>query len=119
MDNALYEKITTRSGGSCEAEVWTAGVWVRCNAPATDVHHMLTKARGGRNLDRVGEMYHLIHLCRTCHAQCDGASAYEGGMLIDGSCSWDKLKERPVYQGADLYLMRKYGRRAQERHTSG
>jgi hypothetical protein len=108
MDPSLHRAIVMRSQGRCEAEVEVSGVWLRCSNPATDVHHMLTKARGGRNLDRIGETYHLIHLCRDCHRLCDGADAYAGGMLIEGNVTWDKLNSRPIYKGTDPYLTKRY-----------
>jgi hypothetical protein len=104
----LRARVRERSQGRCEAEVFLGGIWLRCTEPATDIHHLLTKARGGRHLDRVMEMYHLMHLCRECHRASDGALAYQGGMLIDGSVTWDKLNERPIYQGTDPYLSRRY-----------
>jgi len=116
MDPALRQLVALRSGRRCEAEVeWSdpkskrfRTTWLRCGAPATDIHHMLTKARGGRNLDRVHEIYHLIHLCRLCHNQSVGQDAYDGGLLIDGSVSWNRLTNRPEYTGTDPYLKRKY-----------
>lgn len=108
MTPELRGKIKRRSQGRCESEVFTTGVWLRCANRATEIHHLLTKARGGRHLDKVGETYHLMHLCRECHMASDGALAYIGGMLIDGSVIWDRLRNRPVYQGTDPYLTRKY-----------
>lgn len=114
MDQALRTTIRRRSGDRCEAETWrstprsTSGTWRRCGSTATEVHHLLTKARGGRNLDRVGETYHLIHLCNACHRLCDGQDAYDGGMLIEGEVTWDRLWNRPVYRGPDEYLSMKY-----------
>jgi hypothetical protein len=108
MNHQLREQVRARSQGRCESEVWISGVWLRCTERATEIHHLLTKGRGGRNLDEVGETYHLIHLCRECHRASDGAPAYEGGMLIDGSVTWNKLTKRPEYRGTDPYLTRKY-----------
>jgi hypothetical protein len=110
----LRAAIAERSGGRCEAEVLVSLAWVRCQNQATDIHHLLTAARGGRNLDRVEETYHLIHLCRECHGASDGASAYQGGMLIDGRVTWDKLRNKPQYQGTDPYLTKRY-----PTHTDG
>lgn len=103
-------EVLSRSNGRCEAWLeFSDGTRERCGAVATDIHHLLTKARGGTSLDKVGEIYHLIHLCRHCHMACDGKDAYEGGMLIQGSVIWDKLHDRPVYTGPDPYLKKKYG----------
>ena len=30
------------------------------------------------------------------------------GMMIDGSVTWDKLNNRPIYKGMDDYLKRTY-----------
>lgn len=94
----------------CEAMLEVAGVWTRCWRTPVEIHHMLTKARGGEALDRAEETYHLIALCPTCHRASDGGSAYEGGLLIEGSAIWDRTNNRPVYTGPDEYLTRKYGR---------
>lgn len=94
----------------CEAEVYVPSqdTWVRCGAWATEVHHLLPRSRGGKVLDEVGEMCHLLHLCRTDHALAHARSDAEE-MMIDGSVTWDNLRERPVYRGTDKELTRKYG----------
>lgn len=107
MDNLLRKQIHKRSGGRCEAVI-IGKVDSRCSQRASQIHHMLTKARGGVILDDAGEIYHLLHLCHTCHSLCDGKDAYDGGVLIDGyvrSNKWGK----PVYYGTDKYLNTKYG----------
>lgn len=108
MKEATYTKVVTRSGGMCEAErELSTGGWQRCGAPATDVHHMLPKSRGGRHLDNCEETYHLIHLCRDDHQQAHSRKdAF--GLMIDGSVTWDKLSQRPMYKGTDPYLSKKY-----------
>lgn len=111
MDDRLRRKVIKRSRGMCEMMI-DHGVGLgahRCNNMASDIHHMLTKARGGRALDRVEETYHLLHLCRECHTASDGAEAYQGGFLIEGSASWDSLHDKPVYTGPDEYLTKTYG----------
>jgi hypothetical protein len=90
----------------CQAMVLVAGVWTRCWDMPTEDHHMLTRARGGRILDDVGETYHHIFLCRRHHANADGAEAYEGGLLIDGYVT--RENGRVVYYGTDEYLKEKY-----------
>jgi hypothetical protein len=104
----VYQAVVTRSGETCEVEVELAGsFWGRCTAAATDVHHMLPKSRGGRILDGIGETCHLIHLCREHHAQAHSRKDADG-LMIDGSVTWDKLRNRPVYKGTDPELMRRY-----------
>lgn len=108
------QTVYARSHGRCEALVTlpqstgAEPTWVRCFDWATDIHHMLTKARGGDVLDQMHETYHLIHLCRRCHRLSDGADAYAGGILIEGQVSWDPLARRPVYTGPDPYLTLTY-----------
>lgn len=67
---------------------------------------MLTRARGGKLLDREGETYHHIALCRRHHSAADGRAAYEGGLLIDGYATTEN--GRVVYYGSDEYLREKY-----------
>lgn len=109
MSPELYEAITTRSGGMCEAEVWAGPQfrWIRCSEPATEVHHLLPKSRGGRILDEVGETAHLIHLCKTDHMQAHARKDADG-MMIDGSVTWDKIQKQVRYHGTDPVLKKKY-----------
>lgn len=102
--------IKNRSRGRCEAHVEVDDEeFQRCVNEAQEIHHRLTRSRGGKNLDQVGETYHLIHLCVDCHHHIVGASSYDDGMLIDGYVEWDSLRERPVYYGSDRYLLSQYG----------
>jgi hypothetical protein len=78
--------------------------WARCWRQPTESHHMLTRARGGRILDEVGETYHKIACCRVCHDGTHGG----GGLEIDGYVTTDN-QGRPVYHGTDEYLTNKYG----------
>jgi hypothetical protein len=96
----------------CEAmvQVYT-GAWTRCWDGPTERHHMLTRARGGRVLDAVGETYHLINLCHHHHRLSDGAVAYEAGLLIDGYAM--REGNRVVYYGTDDYLSAKYPKEMQ------
>lgn len=105
----VYEAVVARSGGRCEAEyaVMWAEEWHRCPAQATEVHHLLPKSRGGRILDDYGETCHLIHLCKTDHMAAHSRKDAEG-MMIDGSVTWDKLRNRPIYKGTDPELKKKY-----------
>lgn len=108
------DKAIKRSGGRCEAMVLVNGVWARCWDRPVDVHHALTRARGGRLLDEVGEDRHLICLCRYHHQAADGAEAYDGGLLIDGYANTINGKIR--YYGSNEYLRDKYGEFADETH---
>jgi hypothetical protein len=77
--------------------------------PGEEIHHLLTRGRGGGALDAVGETYHLAHLCRIHHRSADGALAYSAGLLIDGFCIYDRILARPVYRGSDEWLTEHYG----------
>jgi len=105
------ELVRQRSNNQCEALVWieSAEVWARCAARPVEVHHALTKARGGTILDSIGETHHLIALCHRCHGLADGGDAYMGGVLMDGYVSRDG--DWIVYDGSDPYLSEKYPRR--------
>lgn len=105
---ALRRKIYARSKGRCEIYVEHGKFRGRCTRPAMEIHHMLTKARGGRVLDKMGETIHLIHLCWEHHRVADGYKAYEAGLLIEGSVVTDKLTGRAVYSGPDPDLRRLY-----------
>lgn len=105
------KEINSRSGGMCEAMVLTGAVWTRCWDKPIEIHHLLTRARGGHILDYINEYYHLIALCRAHHLDADGEHAYLGNLLISGYVQWDKQKKWPVYTGPDIYLSEKYGRK--------
>ena len=101
--------VRERAENQCEAMVSiNGGVWARCWKSPVEIHHMLTRARGGSILDNAGEVYHLIALCPACHRMSDGEIAYAGELLIDGYVTTDN-EGRPVYNGSDPYLRRKYG----------
>jgi len=88
----------------------STGVWTRCGRRPTELHHRLTRARGGEILDRAGETYHLINLCHRHHmAAHDFGQAFENGLLIDGSVI-SGPDGRPQYSGSDEYLTAKYPR---------
>lgn len=105
-----FDKVKIRSQGKCEAMVFIekTGAWTRCWRQPVEVHHMLTRGRGGAVLDKAGEVYHLIALCPRCHAASDGGEAYDGELLIDGYVITDEFGQ-PKYSGSDKYLRRKYG----------
>ena len=102
--------VRQRSNGQCEGMIKlpNKSIYTRCWRGPIEVHHLLTKARGGRILDSVGEDYHLIGLCPDCHRRADGGDAYMEGLLIDGYVV--TVDGRPVYEGSDEYLRSKYGK---------
>jgi hypothetical protein len=117
MDNSLVptprDLVIQRSGGRCEAmvRVWTGTkyLWTRCFREPVDVHHRLTRARGGHLLDELGEIYHLMALCRQHHSHdADGRYAHESGLLIDGQMFY--AGGTYWYEGSDTYLKDNYGK---------
>lgn len=103
-------KVLARSGGHCEAMVDLGRIWTRCGKRDIELHHRLTRARGGVILDDIGETYHLMHLCHSCHMRAhDQSQAFETGMLLDGSMV--SGLNGPVYTGSDQYLLEMYGER--------
>ena len=105
--------VVERSDGQCEAMIKVGRTWSRCWASPIEIHHMLTRGRGGGVLDEVEESYHLIALCAKCHWGADGAPAYAGKLLIDGYVVWNHSRTRPVYVGTDSYLSSKYPKECQ------
>lgn len=84
------------------------GVWTRCFRAGIEVHHLLTRARGGDLLDRAGETYHLVGLCHWCHRKAHQAGGRAAELLLDGYVTMEI--GRLVYVGPDNYLSEKYGR---------
>lgn len=109
INRAQRDKVMARSDGFCEAMIKIDRVWTRCWTTPVEIHHLLTRARGGNALDMVDEDYHLIALCHVCHGLSDGEMAYSGNLLIEGYATWNAALQRPVYVGPDKYLTEKYG----------
>lgn len=99
--------VVYRCSNRCEAEVKVMGVWTRCFRLGVQVHHMLTRSRGGDLLDRAGEDYHLAGLCWKCHGAAHAAGGTDSGMLIDGYVLLDG-NGGAVYRGSDKYLLATY-----------
>ena len=99
--------VLQRSDGRCEAMVRLPRAWVRCGIAPVDDHHVLTRARGGGLLDKVGETRHHLALCRGHHRLVDDYG-FDSGLLLQGQVYLDG--GRVVYQGPDEYLTSKYGR---------
>lgn len=92
----------------CEAMVMVGRTWTRCGRTPTDVHHRLTRARGGVILDNFGETYHLMDLCRSHHSIAHDYPALESGLLLGGSVVTCQCGI-PSYEGPDVYLSGRYG----------
>jgi len=85
------------------------GMYVCCGKEGAELHHKLTRARGGLILDEAGETYHHLYLCREHHAVAhDQGRAFDSGLLIRGSVVTGP-DGRPVYTGPDEYLSEHYG----------
>jgi hypothetical protein len=87
-------------------------MFVPCGAENAELHHKITRARGGLILDDAGEDYHLIRLCREHHNVAhDTGSAFANGLLIHGYVITG-VDGRPLYTGPDQYLTEHYGKAA-------
>lgn len=94
---------------ACEAMVMVGRTWTRCGRTPTEVHHRLTRARGGLILDIYGEKYHLMNLCRRHHNVAHDQPALETGLLLDGYITTCDGCGKPSYEGNDVYLTGRYG----------
>jgi hypothetical protein len=84
-------------------------MFVPCGAENAELHHKLTRARGGTILDIAHETYHHLYLCREHHIVAhDEGSAFKNGLLIAGSVITG-VDGKPRYFGPDEYLTEKYG----------
>jgi hypothetical protein len=83
--------------------------YAACGRDGADLHHKLTRARGGLILDAAGETYHHLYLCREHHQVAhDRAQAFESGLLIHGYVITGP-SNTPQYTGPDAYLTEHYG----------
>lgn len=83
-------------------------MYVPCGRVDAELHHKVTRARGGLLLDKAGETYHHLYLCRHHHTIAHDAPAFENGLLIEGSVV-SGPDGSPVYTGPDEYLTEHYG----------
>lgn len=87
-------------------------IFVACGKEDADLHHKVTRARGGLLLDKVGETHHQMYLCREHHNMAhDTGTAFERGLLIHGYVITG-TDGRPMYTGPDEYLTEHYGKAA-------
>jgi hypothetical protein len=94
----------------CEALVLVNGKYYPCGLAPAELHHKLTRARGGLILDQHGETYHQMHLCREHHGYAhDHPDAIKGGLLIEGYVTTES-DGTPQYVGPDKYLSERYPR---------
>lgn len=95
---------------------------IRCASSATERHHRLPRARGGRLLDATASAAHLAHLCSECHvlAHAHPASAHVlvapsdrlGQLAVVDGYATTAPDGRVVYVGSDWLLTFCYGRGA-------
>lgn len=114
----IQDLVRARADNHCEALIKVRGVFTRCGIYSEDVHHRLLRKRGGNALDSVGELYHLIALCRRHHnwVHQHPEQATVSGLYIRGQ-AWVE-GNRVVYQGPDDYLTAHYGRNSVEQVRS-
>jgi hypothetical protein len=109
---SVGHRVQARAEGRCEAMVLPQRHhhYIRCPSWGHDVHHMLPRSRGGVILDRYGEIYHLVFLCRIHHeaAHGDRHEANVGQLFIDGSVLTGP-DGKPHYVGTDAVLLERYG----------
>lgn len=87
-------------------------MFVACGKDGADLHHKVTRARGGLILDKAGETYHQMYLCREHHDLAhDTDTAFHNGLLIHGYVITG-VDGRPMYTGPDEYLTERYGKAA-------
>lgn len=103
------DRVIVRSHGLCEALVNIKHqVWTRCFKNPVEVHHMLTRSRGGLILDELNETHHLIALCPDHHRVAHAPGGHAAGLMIDGYMVRDGAHH--YYEGSDSYLRARYGR---------
>lgn len=104
-----HAAVLIRSDGCCEAMVKLPSTWTRCGRRGVEVHHRITRARGGELLDGADETYHLIALCPAHHKDAH-ENRDDYGMIIDGYVHHEN--GQLIYQGSDPYLKAKYEARS-------
>lgn len=92
----------------CEALVLIGRHYVPCGRVDAELHHKITRARGGLILDEWGETYHHMYLCRHHHSIAHDQPAMENGLLLPGSVV-SRPDGSPIYTGPDEYLSTHYG----------
>lgn len=111
-----FQAVHHRSRGRCEAMVYVGGhaeidewasTYGRCFRYPVEVHHMLTRSRGGLLLDDVGETMHLLALCPQHHRVAHSPGGHESGLMINGYVL-PGSDGRPVYAGSHSGLRAKY-----------
>ncbi len=102
---SVRDAVIERSGGCCEAMIELPRTWTRCGRRPVEDHHVLTRSRGGRLLDSVGETYHHLALCSKHHRMVDNMGV-DSGLMLAGSVYLDG--GQIVYVGPNEYLSKTY-----------
>lgn len=104
-----HDLVVARADAHCEVMAPVRGLHTRCGLPTTEVHHKLTRSRGGDVLDTVAETYHLICICRSHHhwVHTHPGLATQTGLYLLGQ-AWLEIGQ-VVYRGPDEFLTRRYG----------
>jgi 5-methylcytosine-specific restriction endonuclease McrA len=83
IPTAVRKAVQERSKFQCEAveekPVGNVILAIRCMNPASDMHHVLPKGRGGKH-----EENNLKHICRSCHnfVHANPKKARDKGLFI-------------------------------------
>jgi hypothetical protein len=81
--------------------------YMACGVEPADLHHKITRSRGGLILDDAGETYHHMYLCREHHRRAhDEGKGYQNGLLLRGFVT--TVNGKPAYIGPDDYLAKAY-----------
>lgn len=107
----VHDRVVARAQAHCEVMAPVRDRHTRCGLPTTEVHHRLTRSRGGNALDAVGETYHLICICRSHHnwVHQNIGQATQTGLYLLGQ-AWLAGDGQAVYRGPDPYLSSLYER---------
>ena len=103
MTDKTHAWVHARAGGRCEAMVRVGRTWARCFRAPIEVHHALTRSRGGLILDAHGEIAHLLGLCNQHHRLAHSPGGHQAGLMINGYVTTG-ADGRPVYEGSDRRL---------------
>jgi 5-methylcytosine-specific restriction endonuclease McrA len=106
----VRKQVKERSGGFCEG-YWLpplSSTWTRCTSRSVQVHHKITRARGGELLD-TWTIYHLADLCVRCHITAHRPVGLKLRLMLPGSVLTNKVTGKPVYTGSDPYLSSHFG----------
>jgi 5-methylcytosine-specific restriction endonuclease McrA len=91
---SVRRAVMIRSHGICER---CAGMRV------AEMHHRLPRSRGGALIE---DPFNIVGLCWDCHRLVHDTN--ERPWLVEGTVSWDKIYDRPIYVGPDPDYQEQY-----------